>query len=77
MADTLHVLVYGSIDVGVCDFVRLGVYRDLLQQHGVELRTWGEFNDYRVQGPADYADRMLSALRKQFGGHDEIPAGGS
>ena len=29
MVDTLRVLVYGSIDAGACDSVRLGVYRDL------------------------------------------------
>jgi hypothetical protein len=63
MAETLHVLVYGSIDVGVCDSVRLGVYRDLLEKHGVELRTWGELNDYRVQIPADYSDRLDDAVR--------------
>jgi Glycosyl transferases group 1/Glycosyl transferase family 2 len=63
MAETLHVLVYGSMDAGVCDFVRLGVYRDLLARHDVEIRTWGDFNDYRVQIPADYADRLDDAIR--------------
>jgi hypothetical protein len=63
MAETLRVLVYGSIDAGVCDSVRLGVYRDLLAEHDVELRTWGEFNDYRIQVPADYADRLDDAVR--------------
>jgi hypothetical protein len=62
MGEMLRVLVYGSIDGGVCDFVRLGVYRDLLTEHGVELRTWGEFNDYAVQVPADYADRLDDAV---------------
>jgi hypothetical protein len=63
MADLLRVLVYGSIDAGVCDFVRLGVYRDLLAAHGVELRTWGDFNDYLVQVPPAYADRLDDAVR--------------
>ena len=59
----LHVLVYGSIDADVCDSVRLGVYRDLLPEHGVELRTWGEFNDYQVQVPPEYEDRLDDAVR--------------
>jgi 6-phosphogluconate dehydrogenase len=29
------------------------------------------FGRYESQGEADYADRLLSAMRKQFGGHDE------
>jgi hypothetical protein len=63
MAETLRVLVYGSIDAGVCDSVRLGIYRDLLAEHDIELRTWGDFNDYAVQVPADYADRLDDAVR--------------
>ncbi len=63
MGEPLRVLVYGSIDAGVCDSVRLGVYRDLLAVHGVELRTWGEFNDYRVQVPPAYAGRLDDAIR--------------
>ena len=63
MSETLRVLVYGSVDAGVCDSVRLGVYRDLLPQHGVELRTWGDLNGYGVQVPAAYADRLDDAIR--------------
>lgn len=63
MGELLRVLVYGSVDAGACDSVRLGVYRDLLAAHGVEIRTWGEFNDYGVQVPADYADRLDDAIR--------------
>jgi 6-phosphogluconate dehydrogenase len=29
------------------------------------------FSRFQSRGQADYADRLLSALRKQFGGHDE------
>ncbi len=64
MGELLRVLVYGSVDAGACDSVRLGVYRELLAQHGVELRTWGEFNDYGVQVPAAYADRLDDAIRE-------------
>jgi hypothetical protein len=73
MAETLHVLVYGSIDAGVCDSVRLGIYRELLEKHAVELRTWGEFNDYRVQVPAEYADRLDDAVREGVAAVDLSP----
>jgi hypothetical protein len=63
MGEPLRVLVYGSVDAGPCDSVRLGIYRDLLLEHGVEMRTWGEFNDYSVQVPPTYADRLDDAIR--------------
>jgi 6-phosphogluconate dehydrogenase len=34
------------------------------------------FGRFASRGNADYADRVLSALRKQFGGHDETIPGG-
>jgi 6-phosphogluconate dehydrogenase len=35
------------------------------------------FERFSSRGEADFADRLLSALRKEFGGHDEkAPAGG-
>jgi 6-phosphogluconate dehydrogenase len=33
------------------------------------------FGRFASRGDADYADRLLSAMRKQFGGHDEKKAG--
>jgi hypothetical protein len=63
MSESLRVLVYGSISDGACDSVRLGVYRDLLRHHDVELRTWGELNDYRVSVPPAYAERLADAIR--------------
>jgi 6-phosphogluconate dehydrogenase len=33
------------------------------------------FDRFASRGDADYADRVLSAMRKQFGGHDEKQAG--
>jgi 6-phosphogluconate dehydrogenase len=33
------------------------------------------FGRFASRGGADYADRLLSAMRKQFGGHDERKAG--
>ena len=35
------------------------------------------FGRFQSQGEADYADRILSAMRKQFGGHEEKKNGGS
>jgi 6-phosphogluconate dehydrogenase len=32
------------------------------------------FNRFASRGEADYADKLLSAMRKQFGGHQEKPA---
>lgn len=34
------------------------------------------FGRFESRGDADYADRILSAMRKQFGGHDEKTKGG-
>ena len=34
------------------------------------------FERFASRGDADYADRLLSAMRKQFGGHDEKKNGG-
>ncbi|MEJ5255817.1 MAG: decarboxylating 6-phosphogluconate dehydrogenase [Acidimicrobiales bacterium] len=33
------------------------------------------FERFASRGAADFADRILSAMRKQFGGHDEKPGG--
>jgi 6-phosphogluconate dehydrogenase len=35
------------------------------------------FGRFESRGDADYADRILSAMRKQFGGHDEKKKGAS
>ena len=35
--------------------------------------TTALFSRFESRGDADYADRLLSAMRKQFGGHDEKP----
>jgi hypothetical protein len=73
MGESLHVLVYGSVDDGACDSVRLGVYRDLLREHGIEMRTWGELNDYRVSVPRAYADRLDDAIRDGVAAVDTSP----
>ena len=35
------------------------------------------FERFQSQGQAAYASKLLSAMRKEFGGHDEKPAGGA
>jgi 6-phosphogluconate dehydrogenase len=35
------------------------------------------FGRFESRGEAEYADRVLSAMRKQFGGHDEKKTGGA
>jgi 6-phosphogluconate dehydrogenase len=35
------------------------------------------FGRFQSRGNSDYADRVLSAMRKQFGGHDERKSGGA
>ncbi len=39
--------------------------------------TTALFERFSSRGEADYADRVLSAMRKEFGGHDEKPPAGS
>jgi 6-phosphogluconate dehydrogenase len=34
------------------------------------------YNRFASRGQADFADRLLSAMRKEFGGHAEKPGGG-
>jgi 6-phosphogluconate dehydrogenase len=34
------------------------------------------YERFSSRGEADYADKILSAMRKEFGGHDEKPVGG-
>jgi 6-phosphogluconate dehydrogenase len=38
--------------------------------------TTALYERFSSRGEADYADRLLSAMRMQFGGHVEKPAGG-
>jgi 6-phosphogluconate dehydrogenase len=39
--------------------------------------TTALYERFESRGEADYADKLLSAMRKEFGGHHEQPAGGS
>ena len=41
-----------------------------------QVLTTALYQRFASRGEADYADKLLSAMRKQFGGHAEKPAGG-
>ncbi|CAB4793211.1 unannotated protein [freshwater metagenome] len=41
------------------------------------ILTTSLYERFTSRGEADYADKLLSAMRKQFGGHDEKSASGS
>jgi 6-phosphogluconate dehydrogenase len=41
-----------------------------------QVLTTALYQRFASRGEADYADKILSAMRKQFGGHAEKPAGG-
>lgn len=45
MTGSLHLLVYGSVDAGVTDSLRIGVFRRPLTAHGIDVRTWDSFGD--------------------------------
>jgi 6-phosphogluconate dehydrogenase len=38
--------------------------------------TTALYERFSSRGEADFADQLLSAMRKEFGGHFERPAGG-
>ena len=48
----LHVLVYGSLDAGVADFLRVGCLVEPLGRQGVEVRSWQSFGDDVLAGGA-------------------------
>jgi glycosyltransferase involved in cell wall biosynthesis len=52
----LHVLVYGSLDAGVTDSLRVGSFVGSLAQHGVEVRSWQSFTDDLLVSPGTRAE---------------------
>ena len=60
-AKSLRVLVYGTLDSAACDLLRVGVYREPLLGHGVEMRAWAEFED-AVTGRAAGSEGLESVL---------------
>lgn len=51
MTDTLHVLVFGSMEDGPCDIYRFGMHREALAAHGVEMRAWTNYRLGTTAGP--------------------------
>jgi glycosyltransferase involved in cell wall biosynthesis len=45
VAEPLHLLVYGSLDAGVTDSLRIGCFVGPLAMLGVEVRSWQSFAD--------------------------------
>jgi 6-phosphogluconate dehydrogenase len=37
--------------------------------------TTALYERFASRGEADFADKLLSAMRKEFGGHEELPTG--
>ena len=58
-AEPLHVLVYGSIDRGVCDGYRFGMFADRLIGEGIELRPWDR---HRILVPTSFQDDPARAV---------------
>jgi glycosyltransferase involved in cell wall biosynthesis len=48
--NSLHVLVYGPLDSGVTDSLRIGIYVEPLAALGVEVRSWQTFADDLISG---------------------------
>jgi hypothetical protein len=62
MSGTVRVLIYGSASAGVCDYYRLGMYRDRLAELGVETRLWSDFGETAIEIPDRYAGRLADAV---------------
>jgi glycosyltransferase involved in cell wall biosynthesis len=52
MTEALHVLVYGSLDSGVTDSLRVGCFVEPLSRLGVQIRSWQSFPDDLLGGAA-------------------------
>ena len=73
MTDALHVLVYGTLDAGACDSLRVGMHRDRLAALGVEVRTWQEALELAgVVGPNAAAIDDPEAILAPFAWADVI-----
>jgi glycosyltransferase involved in cell wall biosynthesis len=62
MSGTLHLLVYGALDSGVTDSLRIGCFVEPLAGLGVEVRSWQWFSDDVAcgAGPATAAPAATS-----------------
>jgi glycosyltransferase involved in cell wall biosynthesis len=58
--DTLHLLVYGSLDAGVTDTLRIGAFVEPLAKLGVEVRSWQSFAGDVLNGGAGESGSPIS-----------------
>lgn len=64
MTDTVHVVAYyPELSTGPCGYMRMGLYQQLLAEHGIEIRPWTDFDDFIFQVPPEYLDRPREAIR--------------
>ena len=70
MGDRLHVLVHGTLDAGVCDFLRVGTFVEPLAALGVEVRAWSSFADDALNGgqPSPGGDAAAGGARRDEAG---------
>jgi glycosyltransferase involved in cell wall biosynthesis len=64
MSEGLHVLVYGGLESGVTDALRIGMFREPLAALGVDVRSWTTFREDVLNGgpgveALDWADAVL------------------
>jgi glycosyltransferase involved in cell wall biosynthesis len=64
VSEPLHLLVYGSLDAGVTDSLRIGCFVGPLARLGVEVRSWQSFADDLLGG----GDRSATAPARQAAG---------
>ena len=63
VTETVHVLAYGTLDIGVTDTMRVGCLVDPLAALGVEVRSWQSFADDLLSGN----DRSAAASQPPTG----------
>ena len=62
----------GCSDSGEGRWTNLAAIDEGVPAHVLTAALYERFSS---RGEADFADKVLSAMRKEFGGHDEKPAG--
>lgn len=68
MREPLHVLVYGALDSGVTDSLRVGCFVQPLAALGVEVRSWQSFADDLLGGGAGGTRPTRASLGTPPGG---------
>jgi len=67
MNDRLHVLVHGTLDAGVCDFLRVGAFVEPLAALGVDVRPWSSFSEDALNGGSPSGPIPAGAARDEAG----------